>query len=86
MTWAKRAVASDLRSALDSQGDLEGYWLSQALDGLDYGPEELAALCELVTVDDVRAVCASMELDAVYFLHGDADDAEEEEAEDDAAD
>ena len=67
-----------------SPGALEEFYLSQTLKGLDYGPEELAALCELVTVDDVRAVCAGMELDAVYFLHGDAEDAEEEEADDDA--
>ena len=81
-------LSGALRALTDSPGALEEFYLSQTLKGLDYGPEELAALCELVTVDDVRAVCAGMELDAVYFLHGDAEDGdpEDEEAEDDAAD
>jgi len=70
LLWAKRAVASDLRAALDSQGELEGFWLSQALDGLDYGPEELAALVEDVTKEDVMAIAKSTELDMIYFLRG----------------
>ena len=41
-TAAKRCVASDLRSLTDSQGELEGFYLAQVLDGLDYGPMELA--------------------------------------------
>ena len=85
---ARTYLSGALRALTDSPGALEEFYLSQTLKGLDYGPEELAALCELVTVDDVRTVCAGMELDAVYFLHGDAEDGdpEDEEAEDDAAD
>ncbi len=75
---AKRAVASDLRATLDSQGELEGFWLSQALDGLEYGPAELAALVEDVTKEDVTAVAKSTELDMIYFLCGE-DGAQEEE-------
>ncbi len=83
---AKRAVASDLRAALDSQGELEGYWLGQALDGLDYGPTELAGLVEDVTREDVMKIAESVELDLVYFLRGeDGTDTEEEAAEDEAA-
>ena len=81
LTWARRAVASDLRSTLDSQGELEGYWLSQALDGLDYSPTELAELVEDVTKEDVMAVANSVELDLVYFLRGE-DEEEEEDTED----
>ena len=33
---AKKSVASDLRAVQDSIGELEGFYLSQALDGLDY--------------------------------------------------
>ena len=84
MTWARRAVASDLRAALDSQGDLEGFWLSQALDGLDYGPEELAELTQDVTKEDVMAVAKSLECDLIYFLRGEEDAPGEEE--DDAED
>lgn len=82
--WARRAVASDLRAALDSPGELEGFWLSQALDGLDYGPTELAELVGDVTREDVMAVANSIELDMVYFLRGeDGEESEEEDAYDD---
>ena len=79
--WARRAVASDLRAALDSPGELEGYWLSQALDGLDYGPTELAELVGEVGREDVIAVAKSIELDLVYFLRGEDGDIDEEEEE-----
>ena len=79
LLWAKRSVASDLRSTLDSQGELEGWWLSQAVDGADYGPTELAELVENVTREDVVAVAKSVELDMVYFLCGED---EEEDTED----
>ena len=83
LTWAKRAVASDLRAALDSQGELEGYWLAQATDGLDYGPTELAGLVELVTREDVISIAKSVELDLVYFLRdGERDEDEETDDED----
>ena len=65
---AKRSVASDLRSAMDSQGELEGFWLSQTLEGLDYGPLELAELIEDVTKEDVMSIAESIELDLIYFL------------------
>ena len=85
MTWARRAVASDLRAAMDSQGDLEGFWLSQALDGLDYGPRELAELVGEVTKEDVMAVANSLECDLIYFLRGeDEEAAPASEEEDDA--
>jgi len=85
LTWAKRAVASDLRAALDSQGELEGYWLSQAVDGLDYGPTELAELVEDVTKEAVVAVANSVELDLIYFLRGGEEADEEEEYDDEDA-
>ena len=67
---AKKAVASDLRAVQDSIGELEGFYLSQALDGLDYGPAELAALAEDVTKEDVQAIAKSIECDLIYFLKG----------------
>lgn len=67
---AKKSVASDLRAVQDSIGELEGFYLSQALDGLDYGPEELAALAEDVTKEDVQAIAKSIECDLIYFLKG----------------
>ena len=67
---AKKSVASDLRAVQDSIGELEGFYLSQALDGLDYGPAELAALAEDVTKEDVQAIAKSVECDLIYFLKG----------------
>ena len=67
---AKKTVASDMRAEQDSIGELEGFYLSQAIDGLDYGPEELAALAEDVTKEDVQAIAKSIECDLIYFLKG----------------
>ena len=67
---AKKSVASDLRAVQDSIGELEGFYLSQALDGLDYGPAELAALAEDVTKEDVQEIAKSIECDLIYFLKG----------------
>ena len=78
LSTAIRSVASELRSAMDSQGELEGFWLSQAMEGLDYGPMELAELVEDVTKEDVMAIAQSIEPDLIYFLKG----LEEEETDD----
>ena len=80
---AKKGVASDLRAMQDSQGELEGFYLAQALDGLDYGPLELAELTEDVTREQVAAVAAAAECDMIYFLKGDGSS---DEVEDDAED
>lgn len=80
---AKRSVASDLRALLDSPGELEGFWLAQALDGLDYGPAELAGLAEEVTKEQVVAVAKSVVCDLVYFLRGEEQTAQEEDESDD---
>ena len=65
---------------MDSQGELEGFWLSQAMEGLDYGPMELAELVEDVTKEDVMAIARSIEPDLIYFLKG-FEDEETEDAE-----
>lgn len=76
---AKKSIASSLRVIPDSAGDLEGFWLANILDGLDYEPEELAELCENVSREDVIAVANSVVLDAVYFLQGNGEEADDEE-------
>lgn len=77
---AKRCVASDLRSLTDSQGELEGFYLSQVLDGLDYGPMELAELVEDVTREDIIRIARSVDCDMIYFLRG-LDEEETDDAE-----
>ena len=82
---ARSCVASDLRSLTDSQGELEGLYLSRALDGLDCSPLELAELCEEVTKQDVIDVANSVECDMIYFLKGSGSDEDEYEDEDEDA-
>ena len=78
---AKSGIASALRSGMDSQGELEGFYLSQILDGLDCGPMEIAELVEEVSLEDVVAVAKSVECDMIYFLRG--EDVEDDNAEED---
>ena len=75
---AKSCVASDLRAYTDSQGELEGFYLTRALEGLEYGPMELAELVEDVTKEDVMRIANSLACDMIYFLKG-SDQAEEDE-------
>ena len=56
---------------MDSQGELEGFFLSHILDGLDCSPPELAELAENVSREDVVAIANSIECDLIYFLKGD---------------
>lgn len=81
LSAAKAGVASDLRSLTDSQGELEGFTLSQTIDGLDYGPLELAELVNDVTKEDVAAIARGVECDLIYFLKNDGEE-ESADAED----
>ena len=76
---ARTILASELRAMTDSQGELEGFTLSQTLDGLDYGPLELAELVESVTKEEVVAIARSVECDMIYFLKGNPELTEEAE-------
>ena len=79
MDAAKKGLVNDLLSAADSAGSLEAFWLNQNLLGLDYGPEELAALVEDVTRADVVKAAAGIECDAVYFIRPDQEDDDAED-------
>lgn len=65
---AKKYVSSSLKSALDSASSLDSFYLSQAVEGLDYGIEEFTALVEKVNREDVEKIARSILLDTVYFL------------------
>ena len=71
---AKRSVASELRGCLDSQGEMEGFYLAGTIDGLDFDPDELAALVDEVTADSVISIAKSVVPDAVYFLRGNGEE------------
>ena len=77
---AKSCVASDLRAYTDSQGELEGFYLTRALEGLEYGPMELAELVEDVTKEDVMGIANSLACDMIYFLKGNGQAEEDEDA------
>ena len=77
---AKSCVASDLRAYMDSQGELEGFYLTRALEGLEYGPMELAELVEDVTKEDVMRIANSLACDMIYFLKGNGQTEEDEDA------
>ena len=59
---------------MDSQFNLDGFYLSNAIGGLEFDPMELAALVESVSRDDVVSVARSLVPDAVYFLRGNDDE------------
>jgi len=80
LSFARKNVCSDLIAMTDSPGALEDFYLTQTLTGLDYGPEEYAALCDMVSREDIIAVAKSIELDSVYFLRG-LEEWEKEDAE-----
>lgn len=73
---AKRSLVSELLACLDSQGELEGFWLGKIVDGLETAPDELAAFIEEVTAQEVTDIARSVVLDAEYFLKGNGEEAE----------
>ena len=68
---ARADVKNALRSAMDVQGALEGFYLSTALDGADYSPEELGELVDDVTKEELVAIARGCECDMIYTLTGD---------------
>ena len=67
---AKKDAVNGLRTVSDSAASLESFLLRETVQGLEVGPDELAALMEDVTAEQVAAVARGVELDAVYFLKG----------------
>ena len=67
---AKKSAANGLRTVEDSPLGLEGFYLSQTIQGLDASPMDLAALVEDVTADEIVRIAQGVETDAVYFLRG----------------
>ncbi len=76
---ARMGVSADMLALADDPEALERFWLGQSLLGLEYGPEELAALAEDVSREDVVKAAAGLACDAVYFLRGAEDDGDEED-------
>lgn len=73
---ARRTVANGLRTGADSPYYLASFYLRETVQGMDASPDDIAALAETVTAEDVAAVARGVELDAVYFLRGEEADGE----------
>ena len=73
---ARRSVANDLRTGADSPYYLADFYLRETVQGTDATPDDIAALAETVTAENVAAIARGVELDAVYFLRGEEAEAE----------
>lgn len=67
---AKKSISSDLRASMDSPMAMADFWLGQNIRGLEYDPEELASLVEMVKADEVITAANSCDCDTIYFLKG----------------
>ena len=67
---AKKYAANGMRTLADTPAALENFYLSQAVNGTDASPMDLAALMEEVTAEEVAEIARGVELDAVFFLKG----------------
>lgn len=69
----RQALSSGYRALLDSQGQIEDFWFSQAVAGAEETPEELCARVEGVAREQVTACAQKLALDTVYYLTGKED-------------
>ena len=53
---ARRSVANDLRAGADSPYYLADFYLRETVQGTDATPDDIAALAENVTAEDVAAI------------------------------
>lgn len=70
LSAARAAVIGQVLTWPDSPAALDEFWLSRALEGTQYSPEELAELCQGVTRDQIAYIAGQAACDAVYFLKG----------------
>ncbi len=72
---ARRYIANNLKTTLDSQGRLEDFWLGQAISLEGLSPETLYRTVEGVTLETVQETAKTLWLDSVYFLQGGEEEA-----------
>ena len=70
LTSARRAVITSVKATMDKPSGLEELYFDQAIASIKYTPDELAALCDGVTAEEVAGIASGIELDAVYYLTG----------------
>ena len=67
---AKEAVASSLRSVLDSPGAIEGYFSTAAISGIAMTLPEYRQAVDNVTLEDVVRAAGSVAAHSDFFLEG----------------
>lgn len=67
---ARRYILSDLKTALDSPGRLDDFYLGQAMIGAESTLEDLAAAVSAVTSAQVQAAANRLTLDTIFYLKG----------------
>lgn len=71
---AKRYVISAIRSSLDSLLGLENQLFDFSILGVEFSPEEFAALCDGVTREEIISIAQSIKLDTIYYLKNTEDE------------
>ena len=67
---AKKNLISSLRTSMDSPGQLDEYYLGQAIAGTTGTIPEFIRRVEAVTAEDCAACARGITLDTVFFLKG----------------
>ena len=67
---SKRSVTTAIKSAMDRQSGLEDLYFDSSIAAVSYDPDELCALVEAVTLQEVVEIAAGVETDSIYLLVG----------------
>ena len=67
---AKRSVINSLKTISDQMGRLEDFYLDYDLIGIPCTPEDLAAIAESVSEEEIIKIASCIKTDSVYFLKG----------------
>ncbi|MBQ7255435.1 MAG: insulinase family protein [Oscillospiraceae bacterium] len=70
LALARKNLISRWKSALDSPGQIDEFYLGQAILGSESTMEDMIERIECVTMDDVVSAANCLTLDTVYFLKG----------------
>jgi hypothetical protein len=70
MTEARLAMRNSYRGVFDEARLVESYYMGNIMSGFDKEPEEMAALADEVTREEIIGACRSLKLGTVYCLEG----------------
>lgn len=70
LSSARRAVITSIKSTMDKPSGLEDLFFDQSVASIKITPDELAALADAVTLNEISEIASCIELDTVYYLTG----------------